>query len=104
MALQKRQQQEAPKDEQGGNGQGNKPDWSKRVFSDGGYVEVAIFSREVEGNGGGTFTAYSVVCKRSWKAGEKWESGHSFRPADCLVLCALLQEAWTLLTNEAQKK
>jgi hypothetical protein len=104
MALNKRQQPEAPHDEQGGASQGNKPDWSKKVFSDGGYVEVAIFSREVEGNGGGTFTAYSVTCKRSWKTGDKWDSGHSFRPADCLVLSALLQEAWALLTNEAQKK
>jgi len=46
----------------------------------------------------------NIVCKRSWKTGEKWESGHSFRPADCLVLSMLLIEEWTMLTNDAAKK
>lgn len=104
MAFPKRQQQQRQEEPQQEQSQGKKPEWSKRVYSDGGFVEVAIFSREVDGNGGGSFTAYNIVCKRSWKTGEKWESGHSFRPADCLVLSMLLQEAWTILSNEAAKR
>lgn len=103
MALRKQREQEAPQEAQEER-TSRKPDWSKRVFSEGGFVEVAIFSQERSGNNGGTFTAYSVVCKRSWKDGEKWASGHSFRPIDCLILSQLLQEAWSLWSNEALKQ
>src|SRR3954467_10560850 len=62
-----------------------KPVWSRRYWTGGGAVEVAVFERTVD-NGNNSFTAYSTGVRRTYKDGDEYKSIHSFRPEDLLAL------------------
>ena len=60
-----------------------KPVWSRRYWTGGGAVEVAVFERAVD-SGNNSFTTYSTGVKRTYKDGDHYKSVYSFRPEDLL--------------------
>src|SRR4051812_33589212 len=70
-----------------------KPVWSRRYWTGGGAVEVAVFERTVD-NGNNSFATYSTGVRRTYKDGDEYKSIHSFRPEDLLALAHGLAEAF----------
>lgn len=90
--------------EQSANGDEKaKPLFTRRVWTGTGSVEVSVWSKMIEVEGG-EMEVFNVVAKRSWKTDNGYESGNSFRPEDLLPLALFLQEAWQFVNNEQQRK
>ena len=70
----------------------NPPVWSRRTFTGSGSLEVAVFEKNVDTNGG-TFTAYSVSAKRTYKDGDGYKEAKGFQGPDLPHLIVLLQAA-----------
>jgi hypothetical protein len=81
----------------------SRPIFSRRVWTGSGNVEVSIFDKMREGDNG-EYRAFSIVAKRSWKEGDKYESNNLFRPEDLLPLSLFLQEAYSFLASEQSKR
>ena len=79
------------------------PVFTRRVWTGTGSVEVAVFSKELEGDNG-PYQVFNVVAKRTWKDDDGYQSGNSFRPEDILVLALFLQEAASFIVNEQSRK
>lgn len=79
------------------------PIFTRRVWTGSGNVEVSVFEKVREGDGG-EYRAFSTVAKRSWKEGDKYESSNYFRPEDLLPLSLFLQEAYSFIAAEQSKK
>lgn len=79
------------------------PVWSKRYHSAGGFIEVAVFSQMREGNGQ-QFRTFATSIKRSYKDDKGWKESKSYRPEDLLVISAACQEAFSVITNEQERK
>lgn len=79
------------------------PIFSRRKWTGSANVEVAVFDKMIEGEGG-EFRVFTVVAKRSWKDGDEYKSGNYFRPEDLLILALFLQEAASFIAQEEAKR
>src|SRR4051812_35127570 len=79
-----------------------KPVWSKRYWTGGGSVEVAVFERAVD-NGNNSFVTYSTGVRRTYKDGDEYKSVHSFRPEDLLALAHGVTEAFSWISDQERK-
>src|SRR3954469_21552018 len=94
------QRQEQPKAE--AKPPAAKPVWSRRYWTGGGAVEVAVFERTVD-NGNSSFSTYSTGVRRTYKDGDEYKSIHSFRPEDLLALAHGLTEAFAWISSQERK-
>src|SRR3954453_6593383 len=79
-----------------------KPVWSRRYWTGGGAVEVAVFERTVD-NGNSSFATYSTGVRRANKDGDEDGAIHSFRPEDLLALAHGLTEAFAWISSQDRK-
>ena len=79
-----------------------KPVWSRRYWTGGGAVEVAVFERTVD-NGNNSFATFSTGVRRTYKDGDEYKSIHSFRPEDLLALAHALTEAFSWISAQETK-
>lgn len=79
------------------------PVFSRRVWTGTGSVEVAVFSKEIDGDNG-PYQVFNVAVKRTWKDDEGYQSSNSFRPEDLLALAVFCEEAWSFISNENSKR
>lgn len=63
-------------------------------------VEIAVWSNEVEGDGGSTFTTFNVTVKRSYRVESEWKTNQNFRPHDLPVLLHALQMAYSWILEQ----
>ncbi|HYE21815.1 MAG TPA: hypothetical protein VEA69_25475 [Tepidisphaeraceae bacterium] len=94
----------SPQNGQATNGdgatKGTPPVWKKRLFSNGSWVECAVFRTEVE-RGQSSFAAFDVVLDRSYRDGEgKWHTSQSLRRDDLLVAAHVLQRAYAWISEQ----
>jgi hypothetical protein len=76
------------------------PVWKKRLFSNGSYVECAVFRTEVD-RGQSSFSAYSVILDRSYKGVDgKWHTTHFLKRDDLLVGAHVLQRAYAWISEQ----
>lgn len=79
------------------------PVFTRRVWTGTGNVEVAVFSKEIDGDNG-HFQVFNVAVKRSWKDDEGYQSSNSLRPEDLLPMAMFLQEAHAFIVSEQSKR
>lgn len=82
------------------------PIWSRRMWTANGTIEVAIFSREVATDQG-SFPAYNVTAKRTYKKNNAYRTAVGFRSDDVPTLIQLLSQAYGYiahLQNSAEAK
>lgn len=82
---------------------GERPIWSRRVWSGSANIEAAVFPKEITGDNG-TFTAYNVSLKRTYKADEEYRSTQGFRAEDVPVAIGLLQMAYAVIVDLMNEK
>ena len=78
---------------------GTPPVWKKRLYSNGSYVECAVFRTEVD-RGQSSFSAYSVILDRSYKDGEERRETNFLRRDDLLVAAHVLQRAYAWISEQ----
>jgi hypothetical protein len=81
-----------------------KPDKTWKIRVQGGTVEAALWSREMDGQHG-KYLQYSISIHRSYfdDGTKKWKSTNFYRPEHVAYVTHLMQEAWkyvVLLRNE----
>ncbi|MEO5366356.1 MAG: hypothetical protein H7831_08385 [Magnetococcus sp. WYHC-3] len=101
MALRNSRPKEPQEERQEKNGR--KPDHSEQAFTGSGFVNVAVFENEPTGDQ--KHSTFQISISRTYKdKDDKWQRTHSFFPQDLLPLARLLENAWTLLNNDANKR
>ena len=97
---QQQQQQAPPTNGDATSQKGSPPVWKKRLFSNGSFVECAVFRTEVD-RGQQSFAAFDVVLDRSYRDGDgKWHTSHSLRRDDLLVAAHVLQRAYAWISEQ----
>lgn len=85
-----------------GAAKGSPPVWKKRLYSNGSFIECAVFRNQVD-QGESSFTTYSASVQRSYKDGEgQWKQSHSMRRDDLLVASHVLQRAYAWISEQEQ--
>lgn len=82
---------------------GAPPVWSRRTWTGNGSVEVAVFEKEVTSDNG-TFTAYSVSVKRTYKDDNGYKDAKGFQGPDLPHLIVLLNAAALFITEEQNRE
>lgn len=92
---------ESPQSE-GSGAKGSPPVWKKRLYSNGLFIECAVFRNTVD-QGESSFTTYSASVQRSYKDGEgQWKQSHWMRRDDLLVASHVLQRAYAWISEQEQ--
>lgn len=79
------------------------PLWTRRVWTGSATIEVALFDRLVETNGGEVRT-FNVSMKRVYKVGDDYKEAKGFRAEDLPFLVLTLSQAYAFVSEELTKK
>ena len=89
-----------PADDGDAPAKGPPPVWKRRLFSNGAYVECAVFRTEVD-RGQSSFSAFDVVLDRSYRDGQgEWHTTRSLRRDDLLVAAHVLERAYAWIAEQ----
>jgi hypothetical protein len=81
------------------------PAYARRYWTGSANLDVAVFPRTINAQGGGTFHTYGVSVKRTYKDGDEYLVSKSFRPEDLPILAAgLLQAHAWIADQQSQRK
>jgi len=78
------------------------PIWSRRMWTGGANVEVAVFTREVSSDNG-SFTTYNVTAKRTYKKDDEYHTAAGFRSDDLPTLIQVLNQAYGFIAHQQNK-
>jgi hypothetical protein len=63
-----------------------------------------VFEKEVNAGEDGSFIAYNVSCKRTYKDGENYKSTQGFRSDDLPFVIQLLTAAYAFILEQQNKR
>lgn len=87
-----------------GQGQTNDPPvWKKRVWTGSGHLEVAVWSRMI-GEGDAEREVMNTTIRKTYKEGEEYKESKSLRQEELTIAAALLNEAFTWITDQDQRE
>ncbi len=81
----------------------SKPVWFRRYWTGSGVLEVSVWSRTIESQGGDR-EVFNTSLKKTYKDGDDYKESGSYRPEELPLIAFALQEAFSFISNEQNRE